>query len=115
MTIARFALAGLVLGSGAAWAQAPAPAAKPTIPQICTTCHKAEPGNLRGIFENVAFKSQAIQLKIDATTEIVKFDPKTLKVVDAGAPSRPTPCATSRRTRKRGSSTSRRTAPRSPR
>ena len=85
MTIARFAIAGLVLGCGAAWAQAPAPAAKPTIPQICTTCHKAEPGNLRGVFENVAFKSQAIQLKIDATTEIVKFDPKTLKVVDAGA------------------------------
>jgi len=68
-----------------AWAQAPAPAAKPTIPQICTTCHKAEPGNLRGVFENVAFKSQAIQLKIDANTEIVRFDPKTLKVVDAGA------------------------------
>src|SRR5512144_52793 len=68
-----------------AWAQAPAGAGKPAIPQICTTCHKAEAGNLRGLFENVAFKSQAIQLKIDANTEIVRFDPKTLKVVDAGA------------------------------
>jgi rhodanese-related sulfurtransferase len=63
---------------------AQAPAAKPTIPQICTTCHKAEPGNLRGMFENVAFKSQSIQLKIDANTEIVRFDPKTIKVIDGG-------------------------------
>ncbi len=75
--------AALLIAVAPAWAQAPA--AKPTIPQICTTCHKAEPGNLRGVFENVAFKSQSIQLKIDANTEIVRFDPKTLKVVDAGA------------------------------
>jgi rhodanese-related sulfurtransferase len=75
--------AALLIATAPAWAQAPA--AKPTIPQICTTCHKAEPGNLRGVFENVAFKSQSIQLKIDANTEIVRFDPKTLKVVDAGA------------------------------
>ena len=72
------------LGAGAALAQAPAPAGKPTIPQICTSCHQAQPGSLQGIFENVAFKSQAIQLKIDAYTEIVRFDPKTLKVVDGG-------------------------------
>jgi rhodanese-related sulfurtransferase len=75
----------LALAASPAWSQAPAPAAKPTIPQICTTCHKAEPGNLRGMFENVAFKSQSIQLKIDANTEIVRFDPKSVKVVDAGA------------------------------
>jgi len=65
-------------------AQAPAPAAKPTIPQVCLSCHKAQPNALQGIFENVAFKSQAIQLKIDAHTEIVRFDPKTIKVVDGG-------------------------------
>jgi len=63
---------------------AQAPAGKPTIPQICTNCHQAQPNALQGIFENVAFKSQAIQLKIDANVEIVKFDPKTLKVKDAG-------------------------------
>ncbi len=67
-----------------ALAQAPAPAAKPTIPQICLSCHKAQPNAVQGIFENVAFKSQAIQLKIDAHTEIVRFDPKTIKVVDGG-------------------------------
>ena len=78
----------LALGMGTvianAQAQAPAPAAKPTIPQVCTSCHKAEPNAVQGIFENVAFKSQAIQLKIDAHTEIVRFDPKTLKVRDGG-------------------------------
>jgi rhodanese-related sulfurtransferase len=74
----------IALGVGPALAQAPAPAAKPTIPQICTTCHKAQPNAVQGIFENVAFKSQSIQLKIDAHTEIVRFDPKTIKVVDAG-------------------------------
>jgi len=70
----------------AAFAQAPAPAAKPTIPQFCTNCHQAAPGQLQGYFENVAFKSQAIQLRIDASTEIVKFDPKTIKVIEAGDP-----------------------------
>ena len=65
-------------------AQAPAPAGKPTIPQVCTNCHQAQPNALQGIYENVAFKSQAIQLKIDASTEIVKFDPATIKVKDAG-------------------------------
>ena len=79
---AILAMALAALGAGAALAQAPA--GRPTIPQICTSCHQAQPGSLQGIFENVAFKSQSIQLKIDAYTEIVRFDPKTLKVVDGG-------------------------------
>lgn len=75
----------LVLGfAGTAWAQAPAPTGKPTVAQVCLTCHKPETGQLRGVFENVAFKSQSIQLKIDAHTEIVRFDSKSLKVVDGG-------------------------------
>ena len=74
----------VAFAAGTAAAQAPAPAAKPTIPQICLSCHKAQPNALQGIYENVAFKSQSLQLKIDANTEIVRFDPKTLKVVDAG-------------------------------
>jgi rhodanese-related sulfurtransferase len=87
MTRTKLLVSALVaLGVGPALAQAPAgaPAAKPTIPQVCTNCHKAEPNAVQGIFENVAFKSQAIQLKIDAHTEIVRFDPRTIKVVDAG-------------------------------
>ena len=78
------AMALAALAAAPALAQVPAPAVKPTIPQICTTCHKAQPNAVQGIFENVAFKSQSIQLKIDAHTEIVRFDPKTIKVVDGG-------------------------------
>ena len=82
-----FAVA-LALGAGSAlvYAQTPAapsaPAAKPTIPQVCLNCHQAKPGNIQGLFENVAFKSKSIQLKIDANTEIVRFDEGTIKVVD---------------------------------
>jgi rhodanese-related sulfurtransferase len=86
MSIKRSLLVAAVLAALplAVAAQAPAPKA-PVIPQVCTTCHKAEPNAVQGIFENVAFKSQAIQLKIDGHTEIVRFDPATLKVKDGGA------------------------------
>ena len=72
---------GLALLTAGTLALAQAPAAKPTIPQVCTNCHQAKPGNVQGYFENVAFKSKSIQLKIDAATEIVRFDEATLKVV----------------------------------
>jgi rhodanese-related sulfurtransferase len=69
----------------AALAQAPAAAAaRPNIPMLCTNCHKAGTNETFGMFESVAFKSQSIQLKIDAATEIVRFDPKAIQVVDAG-------------------------------
>ena len=71
------------------YAQA-APAAKPSMPQVCANCHDPEPNKLRGVFENVSFKAQSIQVRIDAVTEIIRFDDKTLKVVDVdkkgGAP-----------------------------
>jgi hypothetical protein len=57
-----------------------APQAKPTIAKICTNCHQAEPGNLRGNFDLVAYQNQSIQMKIDDVTEILRFDPKTLIV-----------------------------------
>ncbi len=73
--------------AGAAQAQAPAaPAAgaKPSIPQVCTSCHKPEPGKVSGYFDNVAFKSQSMQLNLGTHTEILRFSPKDLVVVDAG-------------------------------
>src|SRR5512139_2339219 len=75
----------------AALAQSPAaaPAAKPNIPRLCTNCHKAEANEVYGNFEGAAFKSRSIQLKIDAATEIVRFDEKTLKVIDAGDAKKP--------------------------
>ncbi|MFN9031803.1 MAG: rhodanese-like domain-containing protein [Betaproteobacteria bacterium] len=51
---------------------------------MCNNCHKPEPGVVAGYFENVAYKSQAIQLNLAGSTEVVRFDPKALKVVDAG-------------------------------
>jgi rhodanese-related sulfurtransferase len=86
MNVPRIALGMLVLAAGAASAQAPAPAARPTQPAVCNNCHQPAPGQVSGYFENVAFKSQSIQLGIDANKEIVRFDPKTLKVLDAGEP-----------------------------
>lgn len=59
-----------------------APAAKPTIAKICTNCHKAEAGALRGYFDNVAFKSKTISLKIDESTELVRFDEDEVKVIN---------------------------------
>ncbi len=75
----------LLAVSGAVFAQAPAtPAANPRMPKICGTCHTVGPAEMRGMYENVAFKSKAIQLGIGDTSEILRFDPGTLKVVDAG-------------------------------
>ncbi len=80
----RIAFAVLALMAGGALAQAPAP--KPTQPAVCNNCHKPAPGTVAGYFENVAFKSQSIQIGIDANKEIVRFDEKTLKVIDADEP-----------------------------
>ena len=87
MKRSALALLAAAVVAGGAWAQAPA--ARPTIPQVCTNCHKPAAGQMQGYFENVSFKSQAIQLKIDNVTEIVKFDPKTIKVIDAGDNKKP--------------------------
>jgi rhodanese-related sulfurtransferase len=65
-------------------APAAAAAAKPVQPAVCTTCHKPEPANVAGYFDNVAFKSQSIQMNLGTATEIVRFDPKAIEVIDAG-------------------------------
>src|SRR5512144_483518 len=78
------AAALVAAGGGVASAQSSAPA-KPVMPQVCATCHQPQAGSVRGLFENVAFKSGSLQLRIDAHTEIVRFDPQSLKVVDSGA------------------------------
>jgi rhodanese-related sulfurtransferase len=66
-------------------AEPTAPAAssvKPTIGKICTTCHKAETGAVRGYFDNVSFKVKTIQVKIDDATELITFDEDEIKVVN---------------------------------
>lgn len=84
------ALAALSTGALAqATAPAAAPAPKPTQPAVCNNCHKPAPNTVSGYFDNVAFKSQSIQLDLAGTKEIVRFDPKALKVTDAGDPKKP--------------------------
>jgi rhodanese-related sulfurtransferase len=85
-----FVVTTLCLAAHAAFAQAPAPPAKPSQPAFCANCHKAEPGRVAGYFDSVAFKSQSIQLDVGAASpEILRFDPKTVKVVDAGDEKKP--------------------------
>jgi rhodanese-related sulfurtransferase len=74
---------GLTLPTGQAASQQSAQQQTPTIAKLCSNCHQAQTGSLWGNFENVSFKAHAIQLKIDNSTDIVKFDEKTLKVVTA--------------------------------
>ena len=66
----------------AAFAADPVPAVKPIIAKPCMVCHKAEAGALRGYFDTVAFKSSTIQMKIDESTELVKFDIDDVKVTN---------------------------------
>ncbi len=68
--------AAIALSPGQSSAQAKALEAK-----VCLNCHKSEAGNLRGHYEGAAFKSRSMQLKIDDATEILSFDPATLKVI----------------------------------
>ena len=77
---------GLVPSAAAQAAQANVAAAAPSMPAVCTSCHKPEAGVVRGYLEGVAFKSQSMQLGMGGATEIVRFDPKTIKVLDAGDP-----------------------------
>ena len=67
-------------------AESAAPAAtpaKPAIAKICTNCHKAEPGAVRGNFDIVTFKAKTIQVKIDDAVEQFKFDEDDIKVVNS--------------------------------
>jgi len=84
----------LIFAAQAVFAQAPAaptPAkAKPPQPAMCTACHSLEPNQIGGYFESAAFKSQAMQVDVGgAMPQILRFDPKTLKVIDAGVAKTP--------------------------
>jgi hypothetical protein len=74
--------AGQAIAQGKAAAPVAAPQAKPTLAKICSNCHQPEPGNLRGNFDSVAYKTQSIQIKIDDAVEILRFDKQTLKVAN---------------------------------
>jgi len=87
----------LVMGAQLTLAQVPAasagPAAataRPPQPALCSACHTLQPDQMAGYFESVAFKSQSIQLDVGAAaSQILRFDPKGLKVIDAGKDQKP--------------------------
>lgn len=82
-------LGALALGAQFAIAQtAPvtAPAKpKPPQPALCSACHNLDANQMGGYLDSAAFKSQSIQLDVGAAApQILRFDPKLLKVVDDG-------------------------------
>lgn len=91
----RITLLGtLLLAAQIASAQtpaAPAPAkAKPPQPSMCAACHTLEPNQIGGYYESAAFKSLQMQVDVGGSApQILRFDPKALKVVDDGVAKTP--------------------------
>jgi rhodanese-related sulfurtransferase len=82
----------LALGAQLALAQAPAVAevAKPLQPAMCAACHKLAPQEMGGYLESAALKSQSLQLDVGAAApQILRFDAKSLKVIDDGVEKQP--------------------------
>ena len=90
-------LAALLLSTQFATAQtattaAPAATAAPKPPQpaMCAACHTLQPNQMGGYFDSVAFKSLSMQIDVGgAAPQILRFDPKALKVMDAGVDKKP--------------------------
>jgi len=76
---------GMFSGQAVAQEKAAAPPTKPTVAKVCANCHEPQPGTIRGNFDNVAYKTKSIQVKIDEATEILRFDDK-LKIENVQAP-----------------------------
>ena len=52
--------------------------------KVCFTCHAAPPaGTIRGSLDEVSYKGHSVQLKVDASAEVLTFDPATLRLVNA--------------------------------
>ena len=84
-TLAGLAAVTLIIAS-TAWAADQAPPAKAKDVKSCAVCHKPEEGQMRAFFDEVSMKSQVIQLKLDASAEVVKFDEDKLTIVNGSTP-----------------------------
>ena len=87
-------IGALALGAQLAVAQTPAPAtaekAKAPQPAMCAACHKLTPQQMGGYLDSAALKSQSVQLDVGAAApQILRFDAKTLKVIDDGVEKKP--------------------------
>lgn len=68
---------------GQLFAAEPAKTSQPTDAKICLNCHKPQAENLRGHFDGLSMKTQAIQVEIDGNINVVQFDKNSLKVLNA--------------------------------
>jgi rhodanese-related sulfurtransferase len=87
-------MAAILLGTQFAVAQpAPLPAnakPKPLQPAMCSACHTLEANQMGGYLDSAALKSQSLQLDVGAAApQILRFDAKTLKVIDDGVEKKP--------------------------
>ena len=68
------------------WAADQAAPVKAKDVKSCAVCHAPEDGQMRAFFDDVSMKSQVIQLKLDSTAEVVKFDEDKLQIVNGSTP-----------------------------
>jgi formate-dependent nitrite reductase cytochrome c552 subunit len=84
--LAGLAAATLMIIASTALAADQAPPAKAKDVKSCAVCHKPEEGQMRAFFDEVSMKSQVIQLKLESTAELVKFDEDQLTIVNGSTP-----------------------------
>ena len=75
--------AGISLIANASYCADHLPQSKPSMAKSCGNCHKPQANTLHGLFDNVAFKAKTIQIRIDDTVELVKFDEDEIKVISS--------------------------------
>lgn len=68
------------------WAADQAAPVKAKDVKSCAVCHAPEDGQMRAFFDDVSMKSQVIQLKLDSSAEVVKFDEDKLQIVNGSTP-----------------------------
>lgn len=90
LNYSRTLYAGLTVAvlaaSWPAWAADQATPVKAKDVKSCAVCHAPEEGQMRAYFDDVSMKSQVIQLKLDTTAEVVKFDEDKLQIVNGSTP-----------------------------
>lgn len=84
-SVAAVSLAALTM-TPTLWSAEQAPPVKQKDVKSCAVCHKPVDGQMRAFFDQVALKSDSIQLKLDNSFEVVKFDADALKVVNGSDP-----------------------------
>lgn len=58
------------------------PPAKAKDVKTCGVCHAPKEGEMRAFFDEVSMKSQAVQLKLDSSVEVVRFDEDKLQIIN---------------------------------